>query len=104
MRLFTVVYQQMQEKPAKAEIMLNLYIARDHGLTERTYQRGMRELLTKEILYRTTSDGLFFVNIRFMPHGDRLSFVRTTSAQAALSLGDPPPVSSLVAIGYQSDI
>jgi hypothetical protein len=95
MQLFAVVYQQMQETPGKDEIMLNLYIARDHGLTERTYQRGVRELLAKEFLYRTTSDGVFFVNIRFLFNGDRLAFVRTyhlknTSAQAELPLEIPP--------------
>ena len=108
MRLFTLVYQQMQENPGKAEIMLNLYIARDHGLTERTYQRGVRELLAKEFLYRTTSGGVFFVNIRFMFNGDRLAFVRTyhvknTSAQTDLSLEGPPLAMPSVATGYQSD-
>lgn len=37
----------------------------------------MRELLEKEFLFRSPSDGEFFVNIRFMFNGDRLAFVRS---------------------------
>ena len=36
-----------------------------------------RELLEKEFLYRSPSDGVFFVNIRFMFNGDRLAFVKS---------------------------
>jgi hypothetical protein len=52
-------------------------VAKDHGISDRTYQRGVRELLEKEFLYRSPSDGVFFVNIRFMFNGDRLAFVKT---------------------------
>jgi len=34
-------------------------------------------LLEKEFLYRSPSDGVFFVNIRFMFNGDRLAFVKS---------------------------
>jgi hypothetical protein len=46
-------------------------------LNDRTYLRGLRELLQKEFLYRSPEDvGTFFVNIRFMFKGDRLAFVK----------------------------
>lgn len=77
MQVFELVYHQMRAKPGSDEIKLNQYVAKDHGMSDRSYQRGVRELLEKEFLYRSPSDGVFFVNIRFMFNGDRLAFVRT---------------------------
>jgi hypothetical protein len=76
-QVFELVYMQMRAHPGSDEIKLNQYVAKDHGLSDRTYQRGVRELLEKEFLYRSPSDGVFFVNIRFMFNGDRLAFVRS---------------------------
>jgi hypothetical protein len=76
-QVFELVYLQMRANPGEDEIKLNQYVAKDHGMSDRTYQRGVRELLEKEFLYRSPSDGVFFVNIRFMFNGDRLAFVRS---------------------------
>lgn len=76
-QVFELVYHQMRENPGSDEIKLNQYVARDHGMSDRTYQRGVRELLEKEFLFRSQSDGVFFVNIRFMFNGDRLAFVKS---------------------------
>ena len=77
MQIFELVYHQMREKPHHDKIELSQYLAQDCGLNKRTFRRGLRELLEKEFLYRSTSDGVFFINIRFMFNGDRLAFVRT---------------------------
>jgi hypothetical protein len=77
MQVFELVYHQMRESVGKDKIELSHYFASDRGLNERTFRRGLRELLEKEFLYRSTSDGVFFINIRFMFNGDRLAFVRT---------------------------
>ncbi|HKQ48587.1 MAG TPA: replication/maintenance protein RepL [Phycisphaerae bacterium] len=101
LQVFELVYHEMRANPGSDEIKLNQYVAKDHGISDRTYQRGVRELLEKEFLYRSPSDGVFFVNIRFMFNGDRLAFVRTyhlkgASRQQELQLGDtaalPSPV------------
>jgi len=76
-QVFELVYHQMRANPGSDEIKLNQYVAKDHGISDRTYQRGVRELLEKEFLFRSPSDGVFFVNIRFMFNGDRLAFVRS---------------------------
>ena len=91
-QVFTLVYHEMRANPGQDEIKLNQYVAKDHNLSDRTYQRGVRELLEKEFLYRSPSDGVFFVNIRFMFNGDRLAFVRSyhlkdASRQQELPLG-----------------
>jgi hypothetical protein len=101
MQVFELVYLQMRATPGSDEIKLNLYVAMDHAINTRTYHRGVRELLEKEFLYRSPSDGVFFVNIRFMFNGDRLAFVKTyhlkdVSRQQELPLieGTALPVSS----------
>lgn len=101
MQVFELVYHQMQAAPGSDEIKLNQYVARDHGISDRTYQRGVRELLEKEFLFRSPSDGVFFVNIRFMFNGDRLAFVRTyhlkdASRQEELPLAEVPALPSPV--------
>lgn len=93
MQVFELVYHEMRANPGSDEIKLNQYLAKDHGISDRTYQRGVRELLEKEFLYRSPSDGVFFVNIRFMFNGDRLAFVRSyhlkgAGRQQELQLGD----------------
>ncbi len=68
----------VRENPNTDEVKLNLYAASEQikGITERTYQRGLRELLDKQFLYRSPYDDVFFVNIRYMFNGDRLAFVK----------------------------
>jgi hypothetical protein len=97
-QVFELVYLQMRANPGSDEIKLNQYVAKDHGLSDRTYQRGVRELLEKEFLYRSQSDGLFFVNIRFMFNGDRLAFVKSyhlkgSARQQELPLAEVPALS-----------
>jgi hypothetical protein len=101
MQVFELVYHEMRANPGRDEIKLNQYVAKDHGMSDRSYQRGVRELLAKEFLYRSPSDGVFFVNIRFMFNGDRLAFVKSyhlkdANRQRELPLGEslPHPVSS----------
>lgn len=114
MQVFELVYHEMRANPGSDEIKLNQYVARDHGISDRTYQRGVRELLEKEFLYRSPSDGVFFVNIRFMFNGDRLAFVRTyhlkgAARQQELPLGNAaaatlaPPVLALPEPGAGTD-
>lgn len=76
--VFELVYRQIQETPNTDKVELNFYLAskKIEGLNERTYQRGVRELLDREFLFRSPSDGVFFVNIRYMFNGDRLAFVK----------------------------
>src|ERR1700728_2392102 len=82
-QVFELVYHEMRANPGRDEIKLNQYVAKDHKINDRTYQRGVRELLEKEFLYRSPSDGVFFVNIRFMFNGDRLAFVKSYHLKGA---------------------
>ena len=95
-QVFELVYHEMRANPGNDEIKLNQYVAKDHGINDRTYQRGVRELLEKEFLYRSPSDGVYFVNIKFMFNGDRVAFVKSyhlkgASRQQELPLVDATP-------------
>ncbi len=83
--IFEVVYNLVRDNPNTDEVKLNFYAAsrQIEDLTERTYRRGLRELLDKEFLFRSPSDGVFFVNIRYIFNGDRLAFVKAYHLQSA---------------------
>ena len=76
--VFEMVYNQVRNNPGKDEIQLSYLQTKIAGidLSDRTYRRGVHELLQREFLYRSPIEGIFFVNIRFMFNGDRLAFVK----------------------------
>lgn len=65
--MFELIYRQVQDTPNTDKVELSFYLAtkKINGLTERTYQRGVRELLDRGFLFRSPSDRVFFVNIRY---------------------------------------
>ena len=81
--IFEVVYNLIRENPNSDKVELNFYHASEQieGINERTYRRGLRELLDKGFLFRSPSEGVFFVNIRYMFNGDRLAFVKAYHLQ-----------------------
>lgn len=83
--VFEVVYHQLRESPNNDKIEMSFYRARKHspGLVDRTYQRGLRELLDRQFLFRSPSEGVFFVNIQYMFNGDRLAFVKAYHLKGA---------------------
>ena len=97
--IFEVVYNLVRENPNSDEVKLSFYTAsrQIENLTERTYRRGLRELLDKEFLFRSPSDGVFFVNIRYMFNGDRLAFVKAYHLQGAAIQASARPKKRLAA-------
>jgi hypothetical protein len=96
MQVFEIVYIQMRESPQTDKIELNLYLAKKFGIeiSERTYQRGIRELLENDFLYRSPSADVFFVNITFMFNGNRITLAKTyylkeQGYQAELPFAEP---------------
>jgi len=71
--VFELVYNEMRGRPGEDTVLLGVAMSK---MEERTFNRGLRELLEKEFLYRSTLASMFFVNIRFMFNGDRLAFVK----------------------------
>jgi hypothetical protein len=85
--IFEVVYHQIRQNPNNDKVELSYMIASKSvsNLQDRTYRRGLRELLDKEFLFRSQAEGVFFVNIRYMFNGDRLAFVKAYHLK-----GSPP--------------
>ena len=83
--IFEIVYNQLRENPNSDQVPLSFYSASKAipNLAQRTYSRGLRELLEKEFLYRSPFPGMFFVNIRYMFNGDRLAFVKAYHLKGA---------------------
>ena len=77
MSVFEIVYAQTQENSGKDQIVLSAYHGKKAGLTQRTYYRGLRDLLEKELLYASPVDNIYFLNIRYLFNGNRLHFVRS---------------------------
>ena len=92
MAVFELVYRQLQEKPNSDEIALSWHLAKTLGLDipERTYRHGLRQLLEREFLYESLVDGLYFVNIRYMFNGDRLTFIRGYKLKGASAQTELP--------------
>jgi len=76
--IFEIVYLSVQAHPNVDTVNLNFYTAslQCEGLTLRTYQRGLRELLSREVLFRSPLTDTYFINIRCLFNGDRLAFVK----------------------------
>ena len=88
--VFELVYNALRATPGTDKVELSVHAC--GGMSKTTFYDGLRELLTKEFLYRSVADGVFFVNIRYMFNGDRLAFVKgyhLKGSQPELPL--PPP-------------
>jgi hypothetical protein len=79
--VFEFVYTQISGLQGKDRdtVVLNHYIAQKWkpSLSRATYYRGMNELLDRGFLFRSEAADLYFINVRFMFNGDRLTVVRS---------------------------
>jgi len=78
-QVFQIVYTQMRDNPHTDKIELNVYLANKFGMqmSARTFQRGLRELLENELLYRSPSADVYFVNIKYMFNGNRINLAKS---------------------------
>jgi hypothetical protein len=68
-----VVYREVMENPNTDRVELNMFKVQRCGLkiSDRTYQRSVRELLDKKFLYMSPSEGVYFINVNYVYNGDR---------------------------------
>jgi hypothetical protein len=77
-KVFEVLYLRVQENIGSDQVYMG-FKAVDQVITpmsEPTYNRGMRELIAKEFIAATPSQGLYWLNPSFVWNGDRLAFVQ----------------------------
>ena len=96
--LFEYVYRELSGKDGKDKdtVVINYLLAQRwmESLSRRTYDRGLKELLDKEFIFRSLSTDNFYVNIRYMFNGDRLVIAKAyrrkkTNIQAQLNSDEP---------------
>lgn len=78
-RVFELLYLEMQKNIGKDQIHLS-FAGIDHtidDISERTFYRGMQELVAKGFIAESVVMNLYFVNPDYVWNGDRLAFVRT---------------------------
>ena len=76
--VFELVYNEVQATPGKDEVKLSAFTAKEQGgLEDRTFRRGLRELLDKELIFASPYEGTFFINIKYLFNGNRLHFVKS---------------------------
>ncbi|HEX5213305.1 MAG TPA: hypothetical protein VFW22_16390 [Pseudolabrys sp.] len=79
--IFELVYREISGAAAKDRdtVALNYYIASrwKEDLAQRTFERGLSELLNKGFLFRSVASDTYFVNVRFMFNGDRIALIKT---------------------------
>ena len=90
MVVFEIVYGLLQAKPNTDEVALSWRLAVELGykIPERTFRHGLRQLLETEFLFESLVEGVYFVNIRYMFNGDRLTFVGGYQLKKPSSLGE----------------
>jgi hypothetical protein len=101
-RVFQVVLDEYEKTPMNGGYADAIYLAwfgeglsgRDVGMTDRTFQTGLRELLAKGFL-AARSPNLFWVNANLFFKGDRVLFVKEYQRRkqpAAIDRSVVPPV------------
>lgn len=73
-RVFKLVYNFILQNPNTDRIYLTPKNIK--SMAKSTFERGLTELLSKEILYRSCIAYVFFLNINYMFNGDRLALVK----------------------------
>lgn len=73
-RVFKLVYNYVTKNPNTDAIYL--YHKDAKNMARATFDRGVIELLAKEIIYKSTRPNLFFLNVNYIFNGDRLALVK----------------------------
>lgn len=92
-KLFKLVYAYILKNPNTDTVYLYYKDAR--SMARATFDRGVVELLAKEIIYKSTRPNMYFLNIDYMFNGDRLAMVKeyrmkATNGTTDFTQGDLP--------------
>jgi hypothetical protein len=93
-KVFKFVYNFILKNPNTDRIVLSPKHVKN--VAKATFERGLTELLSKEILYRSTVTYVFFLNVNYMFNGDRLALVKEYRLKASVDeprdIQDPLPL------------
>jgi hypothetical protein len=76
-QVFEILYDEIQNNIGKGTVFMSFKMLDKnlYPISEQTFQRGIRELITKDFIARAPTDGVFWVNPDYIFNGDRLAFV-----------------------------
>jgi hypothetical protein len=77
-KVFEVLYLEIQKNIGKDRVFLS-FTWLDQAVTpmsESTFMRGMKELISKSFIAETMTTGWYFINPDYLWNGDRLAFVK----------------------------
>jgi hypothetical protein len=98
LQMFQEVYDQMRDNKERDYVLLS---PMNSELPERTFQRGLKELIDRKFLFRSVMRDQYWVNVQYMFNGDRLAFVKAyklrTENSAQQSLFDAESEAQAVA-------
>jgi hypothetical protein len=78
-RVFEILYLEVQKNIGKDRVYMNFSAidTEETKLSSATFNRGLKELISKEFIASTTTVGWYFLNPDYMFNGNRLAFVKT---------------------------
>jgi hypothetical protein len=72
--IFQIVWNQVQNNKDKDQVMLKPIMAKllHQNISERVFQKGVRELLEKKFIFMSPIDGLYYINMSIFFNGNRI--------------------------------
>lgn len=77
-KVFEIIYRVVQQSPGTDRFYLHFMEVQRLGvsISERTFHRGVSELLEKSFIYESTTPNMYYLNIDYLFNGNRLTFVK----------------------------
>lgn len=72
-KVFDLLYRSMLKNPNTDEIYLHRKMTK---MANTTFERGLTDLINKEILYKSTRPFIYYININYLFNGNRLAFIK----------------------------
>tara|TARA_B110000503_G_C7130705_1_gene406700 strand:+ start:542 stop:1120 length:579 start_codon:yes stop_codon:yes gene_type:complete len=87
--IFQIVWDQVQDNKDKDTVFLKPNLAKSQGkeISERVFQKGVRELLEKKFIYMGVIDGHYYINMSIFFNGNRIiaatEYIKSSSIKMA---------------------
>lgn len=77
-RVLEAVLNEVNKNVGKDMIFISPRVADSlYGIKKSTFMSGLRNLLSREVLYEHIEENWYFININYIFNGDRLAFLQT---------------------------
>jgi hypothetical protein len=77
-KVFELIYYRVQEKPGVDKFFIHFtdIDQQQFPISERTFHRGLTELISKEFIFESKTPNVYFLNINYLFNGNRLAFIK----------------------------